>query len=399
MHPFDISIENRKRRANPDKVRELAESMELIGLLNPVTVSTDGKLIAGFHRLLAARELGWEDIAVNVLELDGLDLELAEIDENLRRNELTVLEQGEHLNRREQILTEKGLMAQSGTSLKNLGTGATVAPVKTTRDLANEIGLSKRSTQERKQAARNIVPEVKEIIAETEIADSTTQLLALARMAPEKQKAVAKKIHNAEASDVREAVSQLNRVERIEKLASISEGNKALSSTVKYPLVLADPPWRYEHVKTDNRAIENHYPTMDLEEIKSLQISEITQEDCVLFMWATSPKLAESLEVIKAWGFEYRTCAVWDKEKIGMGYYFRQQHELLLVAVKGSVPTPKPSDRVSSVIRSVRQEHSKKPDVFYEIIEDMYPELPKIELFCRSPRKGWQSWGNQANAA
>lgn len=163
----------------------------------------------------------------------------------------------------------------------------------------------------------------------------------------------------------------------------------------KYSLIYADPPWRYEHVKTESRAIENHYPTMALDEICALPIPEICHDDAVLFMWATSPKLAESMEVLEAWGFTYRTCAVWDKEKIGMGYYFRQQHELLLVATRGSPAVPEPSDRVSSVIRARREEHSKKPALLYELLESMYPHSARIELFCRESRPGWAAWGNQ----
>jgi N6-adenosine-specific RNA methylase IME4 len=116
-------------------------------------------------------------------------------------------------------------------------------------------------------------------------------------------------------------------------------------------------------------------------------------------MWATSPKLAEAFEVLDAWGFSYRTCAVWDKQKIGMGYYFRQQHELLLVAVRGTPPTPLPANRPASIFSYPRGEHSSKPHEVYEVIEAMYPELPKLEMFCRTPRAGWGAWGNQAKAA
>ena len=164
-------------------------------------------------------------------------------------------------------------------------------------------------------------------------------------------------------------------------------------------MIYCDPPWRYEHIETESRAIENQYPTMALDEICALPVSEIALDDCVLFMWTTSPKLAEAFDVLRAWGFDYRTCAVWDKEVIGMGYYFRQQHELLLVATKGSPITPLPSNRPASVIRSRREEHSKKPALFYELIEQMYGELPRVELFCRSPREGWAVWGNQSQEA
>jgi N6-adenosine-specific RNA methylase IME4 len=161
----------------------------------------------------------------------------------------------------------------------------------------------------------------------------------------------------------------------------------------EYGVILADPPWRYEHVETDSRAIENQYPTLSLDTICDYRIP--AADDAVLLLWATSPKLAEAMRVVDAWGFTYRTCAVWDKEQIGMGYYFRQQHELLLVAAKGALPVPDPSARVSSMIRAPRGTHSAKPDVIYTIIEQMYPDIPRVELFSRTPRQGWTSWGNE----
>lgn len=164
----------------------------------------------------------------------------------------------------------------------------------------------------------------------------------------------------------------------------------------KYSVIYADPPWQYDFSLTDNRKIENQYPTMAVDDICSLPIADIENEDCVLLMWATSPKLVEAMQVIKAWGFTYKTCAVWVKDKIGMGYYFRQQHELLLVATKGNPPIPEPESRVSSIIQAPRLEHSAKPEVVYSIIDAMYPNIQKVELFARSNgRVGWMAWGNQ----
>ena len=202
------------------------------------------------------------------------------------------------------------------------------------------------------------------------------------------------------AKEIRANKAEERRAERIEKIVEISRGNAPLGQVAeRYAVIYADPPWRYEHAESESRAIENHYPTMSLDEIKALPVGDIAFDDCILFMWATSPKLHESMQVLDAWGFSYRTCAVWDKQKIGMGYYFRQQHELLLVAVKGAPPTPRPGDRPSSVFSYERSQHSAKPHEVYEIIEAMYPELPKLEMFCRSPRDGWGVWGNQAKAA
>jgi N6-adenosine-specific RNA methylase IME4 len=150
-------------------------------------------------------------------------------------------------------------------------------------------------------------------------------------------------------------------------------------------------------VKTESRAIENQYPTMTHDELVALQVCQQATDDAVLFMWATSPKLAEAMALLEAWGFTYRTCMVWVKDQIGMGYYARQRHELLLVATTGTPPTPEPANRPDSVIEAPRTKHSEKPDAFYVAIERMYPDLPKLELFARAPREGWARWGNQAN--
>lgn len=169
------------------------------------------------------------------------------------------------------------------------------------------------------------------------------------------------------------------------KTAPIPEG--------KFDVILADPPWRYEFSETQSREIENQYPTMDLEAIKALKIP--ADANAILFLWATSPKLYEALQVMEAWGFTYRTGFVWDKEVIGMGYWVRVQHEHLLIGVKGSVPAPEPDRRYPSVIRHRREGHSEKPDVVYGMIERMYPNGKYLECFARGTRSRWTSWGNE----
>ena len=166
-------------------------------------------------------------------------------------------------------------------------------------------------------------------------------------------------------------------------------------------MVYADPPWRYENppIGATNRSIENHYPTMGLEEICALPVRGSVTDDAVLFMWATVPKLDQCMNVIDAWGFLYRTGMVWVKDKIGMGYYVRNQHELLLIARRGKMPPPPIEARCSSVITAPRLAHSAKPPECYEIIERMYPDMPRVELFQREPREGWDGWGNQARVA
>jgi len=99
---------------------------------------------------------------------------------------------------------------------------------------------------------------------------------------------------------------------------------------------------------------------------------------------------------MEAWGFDYRTNIVWVKDRDGMGYYVRQRHEMLLIGIRGRLPVPKPADRSSSVFEAPRGVHSAKPEGAYEIIERMYPDLPRVELFARRRRPGWEAWGHEA---
>lgn len=164
----------------------------------------------------------------------------------------------------------------------------------------------------------------------------------------------------------------------------------------KYQIIYADPPWRYRHCASNSRRIENVYPTMILEDIKNLPIP--TDKNSVLYLWATTAKLTEAIDVMKAWGFDYRSSLVWDKGIIGMGYWFRGQHEFLLVGVQGKFSPPPQSQRVSSILRQKRAGHSKKPDIIKLLIEGWYPDKTKIELFARQKTEGWDVWGNEVES-
>jgi N6-adenosine-specific RNA methylase IME4 len=168
----------------------------------------------------------------------------------------------------------------------------------------------------------------------------------------------------------------------------------------RWPLLLADPPWDYDAWAPEGQCHSHpahHYPVMTFEEICALPVGELAADDCVLFLWTTAPWLAKACEVIKAWGFTYKSSLVWDKEAFGMGYWVRVQHEHLLIAVKGDPPLP-PTDRIPvSVIRERRREHSRKPEDSFARIEHMFPTLPKLELFARTRRPGWDAWGAEVD--
>lgn len=191
----------------------------------------------------------------------------------------------------------------------------------------------------------------------------------------------------------RQQENRERRRQRVEALAAQRTPDMSFGGAL-FSIVLADPPWQYEAGSTDpTRQIENQYPTMTLDAIGALPVHKFLTTDAMLFLWAPAPKVEEALGVMRNWGFTYRTNAVWDKGSIGPGYYFRTQHELLLVGARGRPITPLPEARVSSVIKAPRREHSRKPDEVYVRLEAMYPELNKVELFARQLRSGWFVWG------
>ena len=180
----------------------------------------------------------------------------------------------------------------------------------------------------------------------------------------------------------------------------------------KYNIIYADPPWNYGSRVYTAKTVggkkgafysleDYHYKTMSIDEIKKLPIKDISADNSILFLWVTFPNLIEGLEVIKSWGFTYKTLGFsWLKTNkkdnrpfFGIGYYTKSNCEVCLIGVKGK--PPKASNSVSSVVISPREEHSKKPDEVRNKIVEFSGDLPRIELFARQYADGWDCWGNE----
>lgn len=342
-----------------------------------------GQIIDGRHRARACEELGLP-VATQIYEGDESNLVAFVVSLNLHRR---------HLDE-----SQRGLVAAKLSNLDH-GQKKSDAPIGVSQhDAAEMLNVGHRTVQRAREVLESGAPELVAAVEQGRV--SVNAAATIAEAPKEQQREIVargeKEILEA-AKQIRAEKAIARREERIEKLRTIAEPSPELKTDRRYPVIYADPPWRYEHAESMSREIENHYPTMTLEDICALPVASIATEDAILFMWATSPKLREAMDVLEAWGFTYRTCAIWAKPQIGMGYYFRQQHELLLVATKGDMPTPLPASRPGSVVTADREEHSAKPEAFYEIIEGMY-DLPRIELFARNAREGWAAWGNQAAA-
>lgn len=170
----------------------------------------------------------------------------------------------------------------------------------------------------------------------------------------------------------------------------------------KYNIIYADPAWSYkDKALAGNRGACCKYDVMNINDIKNLPIKNISADNSILFMWVTMPKLNECFDVIKAWGFEYKTVGfTWIKQNKksdslfwGMGRWTRANAEVCLIATKGK--PKRESAKVHSVIISKIREHSRKPDETRDRIIELCGDLPRIELFARQYADGWDCWGNE----
>ena len=172
----------------------------------------------------------------------------------------------------------------------------------------------------------------------------------------------------------------------------------------RYATILADPPWQFQN-RTGKMAPEHkrllRYPTMEMQEILQLPVGRLAAAQSHLYLWVPNALLAEGLEVMRAWGFTYKTNLVWYKirkdggpDGRGVGFYFRNVTELVLFGVRGSMRTLKPGRTQVNLFLTRKREQSRKPDEIYDLVEACSPG-PYLELFARFRRQGWAQWGNE----
>jgi N6-adenosine-specific RNA methylase IME4 len=173
----------------------------------------------------------------------------------------------------------------------------------------------------------------------------------------------------------------------------------------KYKIIYADPPWSYQNGGVPGGGVNAKYKTMSLAEIKALPIGEISEDTSVLLLWATFPKIQEALEVIKSWGFTYKTLGFsWLKTNkdgspfFGIGYYAKSNQEVCLLGIKGKAHSLVKSNSVSSFVSATRARHSEKPQIFRDKIVQLFGDIPRIELFARQKTEGWDVWGDEVES-
>jgi N6-adenosine-specific RNA methylase IME4 len=214
------------------------------------------------------------------------------------------------------------------------------------------------------------------------------------------------KIATGETS-INQAYQQVRREEKVQAVeAKVQEHKDKPTGSIdiyftdkKYNIIYADPAWQYFESGNKNQSL--HYKTMTIEELCTLPVGNIADDNCILFLWVTYPILQESFKLIESWGFSYSTCGfVWVKKNkvsdsnfFGCGSWTRANSELCLIATKGTIT--RLTATISQVIETPIEAHSKKPSIARGLITELVGELPRIELFCRQAEPGWDCWGNE----
>lgn len=197
---------------------------------------------------------------------------------------------------------------------------------------------------------------------------------------------------------VKRGVISISKAQKEANILRNSEKPTPKAPDGKYRVIYADPPWKYtsgdQHgTEAQDTILSSHYNSMSIAELCELPIKDMAQDDSVLFMWATSPLLEECFDVIRAWGFKYKASIVWNKDAHNVGHYVSVRHEFLLICTRGSC-LPDTNKLFASVVTEKRTAHSVKPETFRNIIDEMYPNGKRIELFARRIVNGWDTWGN-----
>lgn len=252
-------------------------------------------------------------------------------------------------------------------------------PIETKQEAAQKLGFNKQQVERFQTLAKNkdIVEQVKqEARANDDLATRTAVLQAV------------------KAKQVEEKKEE--RIVKIEKQIEDINAGKLPELQGKFSVVSVDPPWPYEgeseKVTTydpNGRRVANPYPEMSIEAIKSIELPVL--DDSIVFLWTTHKFIKDAFDILQAWGFEYKATMVWDKEKIGMGAWFRMQCEFCLVGIKGKPYWENTSYR--DIIREPRREHSRKPDAFFEMVENI-TKGRRLEYFSREKRNNWEVFGN-----
>lgn len=345
------------------------------GMLEPIWLSSDGQIIDGRHRYRAADELGQrEQCESEALTTEYSADELPEIvlSLNLCRRHLNESQRSMVAARLKPLLKDHPLPQPEGET-----------PPKPKDVAAQRLNVSARTVSFAEKVLASGVPELVRAVDDGTIAVSAAAQAA--KLPAEAQREATAKVLQGEVKNLKAALRQrrlAEAAERVEKLPP-TQG--------EYHVIVADPPWRYEHrIGDETHRGRTPYPTMTEQQIREMKVP--AADTCVLWLWCTNAYLADgtAARVAQAWGFEPKTVLTWVKPRMGVGDWLRGQTEHAILATRGrpAIKDPTPS----TLLQAEAGEHSEKPEAFYRLVEDHCPGR-RIELFACRPREGWDQHG------
>ena len=382
-----IKIKNRHRKDLGD-IAALAKSIEIVGLLQPVVLTPEYRLIAGERRIKAFKLLGKKEIpAVIARNLkDALALLRAERDENTCRKDFMPEEAvavGEDLL----PLEEKAAKERADEGRKRGGKTAGKG-----RPKSDSSGETFPQAKEESDRTRDRVAEAVGMSGRTY--EKAKAVVDAAKEEPEKYQPfldsmnATGKVDRAFKDLQREKATQQNKdlVAQAPQLVESTDGQK-------FPTIVIDPPWDWDDEGDQSQFGRGRpvYATMPIEEIAALPVAQLAQANSHLYLWITNRSLPKGFALLEAWGFRYVTCLTWCKPNIGMGNYFRGSTEHVLFGVRGSLGLLQKN--IGTWFQAERgDQHSDKPGEFFELVEKCSPG-PWLEMFSRRQRGGWAQWG------
>jgi N6-adenosine-specific RNA methylase IME4/DNA-binding XRE family transcriptional regulator len=253
-----------------------------------------------------------------------------------------------------------------GAEMTNTGLQKSVKAVNTQKEIAKAAGVSHDTIAKVEKIQAKATPEIKKAVKSGEMS----------------------------INQAYNAIKNEERKEAIQKQIEDIEHEVMVKPDGLFDVIAIDPPWNYgTQFSASGRRVANPYPEMTQEQLKAIEIP--ASDNCVMFLWTTHKFIWDAKELLDTWGFEYRSMLVWDKQKIGMGDLLRMQCEFCLIGIKGK-PVFRDNHSIRDIIAEPRREHSRKPDGFYQLVNDLCVGR-KLDYFSRETREGWVSYGNDTD--
>jgi len=401
----EIKVGKRFRKDMGD-LTALMASIEELGLLQPIGVNADHKLLFGERRLRAVEKLGWETVECKVIKnLDEAILALkAERDENTCRKDFWPTEAVEIGARLEDLERPKAKERQGGPGRERSGKLPEQSKKQTRDIVAPAVGMKPRTYEKAKEVVEvertgYIPPEVKREYKKAVAAEEKKPKTQQKPVPTPKPTIPASKFAGVSEMMDKDSVDKAHkeikrRVQDVEAEKIRKQPPPKQQEGVKYDIIVVDPPWRYDKRADDvTHRARNPYPTMSIEEIEEWGIDLPTKKDCILWLWTTNAFMREAFDILDAWGFEAKTILTWVKNKMGTGDWLRGKTEHCILAVKGK-PKVIPGN-ATTVLEANMGKHSEKPEEFFKLVEKICVGNARAEYFSRTERKGWHVYGNE----